>query len=921
MAVLLLLPVGSGMLAVLESRSNGGHVSVPTQLAETCPLRLPAAGVRGQLTMDGGPLPASAAAGVRLTYTYGLAYQIEENTSGTLIPFAAGCRAAEGNVTTTSNGSFAFVPASPPAGCKAVNGVSLCTVYSGTYGPVSVVPAGGVPAGYALSETGSPTGIDLLLVYQLASVTITPGGPTLTTSPEAPTVLTASAWAANGSASELDPTYVWTVNGTGWSVDGPTTGPSVDLMAIDGASVADVSVFANASAGGTALARVSATIDAVAVATAIDAGETNRTVLDAGGTVAVELTAVGAAGFPYSALIEPGLGLAAVGASCSGGPVVAGEVTLACSANITYPSAGTAQPTASVTNGFSSANWQFPNVVVDPPPTLEVTPAEPVGYALVPLPISVTAANGSGTAPYARACVSVPASPVACDATPGPSWSFSPTFASPGNVTLTAWAIDADGRNASTSVLVEVVPPLSVGPVSAPGGGATVGAPVLLQANVTGGLAPLRYWWNVSGLSGPLLDGEVPADGTLTATLVPAIAGTVSVTLTVLDRLGTVVASVLLVAVGPPTAQRISVVTTSPAGPVTVGEAVPLAWGAFDASGALDTSFSTALELAVRTGGAAAVTWVNASGVGPLAPVGAGVFGVPAAAWVGGTLNVNLTLDTAADVSVVLNGTPLVAGTSPVDLSVQPDRAHVRLVDPTVALAGTRTNATLWRVEDRFGNPVPGAVLAINVAFGGARDVVLATAISLPGGTSGLWVNYSAPTASSGEITVLDAAGEVVLGPLLVPATPRSAAPDPAVAALAAVVPLGAAGAAAFAVMRRRRRGRTVPPVEEELRRLAEGRARTVELIGQAGAIDLAGLEEAWGRPAPPALADWLASLVADGTVRATLDGDGRARFCLAQGPADGPHVTFDPEVLDRSLRRREAELAGPERADDEGRT
>jgi len=79
----------------------------------------------------------------------------------------------------------------------------------------------------------------------------------------------------------------------------------------------------------------------------------------------------------------------------------------------------------------------------------------------------------------------------------------------------------------------------------------------------------------------------------------------------------------------------------------------------------------------------------------------------------------------------------------------------------------------------------------------------------------------------------------------------------------------------------------------------------------QAGAVDLAGLEAGWGGPAPPALADWVASLVADGTLRATLGEDGRARFCLAAEPPEPLQLTLDPEELDRVLRRRDEELAG----------
>jgi len=885
----------------------GGQAFVEASSSGSCGLLVSASGVDGELTLDGGPLPPSATGGVTLTYTYVLSYQTVE-TPGNIL-FGSGCVRAGGSATTAANGSFSFNPPTPPTKCTPANGAEICTTYAGPSAPVDVSLAGGPPTGYAVAVAGSSSPITVTLVYQLASVTVVPGGSTVTTSAGAPIGFTASAWTANGSATGLATTFSWSVNGTGWSFDGPAVGPSVHLTATDGASVAAVTVRANASVDGVELTPVAATVDVVAIPTEIETGETNRTALDVGGAIAVRLTALGAAGFPYSAFVEPGLGLSEVAAPCLTGPATGGAVEVVCAANVTYPSGGTAQPTANVTNGYSSASWRFPNIAVTPPPDLEVSPAAPVGYALTPIAITVTAANGSGAPPFVHACLEAPPTPTTCQATPGPAWSFSPTFSLPGNYRAIASAVDADGTNASVAFTVEVVPPLALGPVATSGPNVTVDAVVDLHATVSGGVLPLRYWWNLSGQAGPLLDGDLSSDGTLTATDVPAVAGPMVVTLTVLDRLGTVATSELLLSVGPAAAERIAPFLAPPAGPVVVGTPVPIAWGAYDASGAADTSFEAAVELSVGSATAQPETWVNASAVGPLAPLGGGQFGVPASAWVNGVLDVNLTVGTATEVTIGLSGAALPGAVAPMNLSVEPDRAHVRLFSPTVVRAGARTNATLWCAEDRFGNPVPGALLTIDLAFGGERDAVVVAAIALPGGGSGVWINYSAPTGGDGRITIVDAAGAVVLGPLFVPPAPGALSPDPAVETLATVIPVSAAGAAAFAVVRRRRRAREAAPAEEELRRLAEGRARAVELIGSAGALDLAGLEEVWGRPVPPALADWLASLVADGTVRATIGDDGRARFCLAHGPVDGPRVTFDPEALDRSLRHRDEVL------------
>jgi hypothetical protein len=87
---------------------------------------------------------------------------------------------------------------------------------------------------------------------------------------------------------------------------------------------------------------------------------------------------------------------------------------------------------------------------------------------------------------------------------------------------------------------------------------------------------------------------------------------------------------------------------------------------------------------------------------------------------------------------------------------------------------------------------------------------------------------------------------------------------------------------------------------EEELRRLAEGRATVVELLRRSGPLPLHEIEARWEpAPAPPALADWVASLVTDGTLRATIGDAGQARFALAERPEPEPQVTLDEDRSD----------------------
>ncbi|MGB6501322.1 MAG: hypothetical protein WBG19_08000, partial [Thermoplasmata archaeon] len=69
-------------------------------------------------------------------------------------------------------------------------------------------------------------------------------------------------------------------------------------------------------------------------------------------------------------------------------------------------------------------------------------------------------------------------------------------------------------------------------------------------------------------------------------------------------------------------------------------------------------------------------------------------------------------------------------------------------------------------------------------------------------------------------------------------------------------------------------------------------------------------IERGWSpSPAPAELADWVASLVADGTLGATVGADGRARFCVSAGRAPEPQVTLDSAAFDRAIRHRDEVL------------
>ena len=542
-----------------------------------------------------------------------------------------------------------------------------------------------------------------------------------------------------------------------------------------------------------------------------------------------------------------------------------------------------------------------------------MTPGFPTGYALSPLPVDLVAAAGSGILPFAAACLDPGSGAPLCTNAPGPNWTFDPVYASPGQYNASAWALDSEGTNRSVSFVVSVVAPLAATSLDLETPNATVGSNVSASSTLTGGDLPGRYWWNASTEDTPLESGELAADGRLSLAFVPSVTGPVTLTLTARDALGTVVSSALALTVGPAPAVRLSETGTPPASSVVVGGSVPLSWEALDVSDQPVATFATdAVVVLAGPGSIAPTGWVNASTVGGLTGGGNGTFDVPGAAWVNGTLALTVGVLTAGPFSVELVGSGLPSAVPLIRFLANPDTEHLRIYDPLVAVKGTRVNATYWQLKDRFGNAVPGANVTIRYVWGTERSEQNVIATLESNGSTGVWVNFSAPGPEGGTVTVLDGAGTALLGPLTVPAaavTPGPAVPYATVGGLLGVAAVGAG--VTLVALRRARRRASGSSDESELQRLAEGRAAIVEIVRRHGPVDLPEIESSWQpTPAPPDLADWLASLVTDGTLGATVGPDGKARFCLAPGPS-APRVTLDAEAFDDALRRRDEELAG----------
>jgi hypothetical protein len=873
----------------------------------------------GAVTLDGGPANSSAAAGVALAYNYSASLQTVNRSSGSTISLT--CAPENGSVRSGANGSFAVDLSLPSPHCTP----TVCTSSAGPFGPLVVRPTSNLPAGYVAQSAANGTAISVVFVAELGELQLDPAGNTRVFSAAAPGVFSVQALEASGTPSPLTPSITWNLTGAGWAFVGGSGGANVTVAAPLAAGTGQIAVVASATVGANRFVAGPYVVNLVAVPTAFTGADANRTDLDAGGTVAFSLAGSGAPGYPYSAEISPGLGLPPVDWGCTASSASGATVALACNGTIAYPTAGTADPSAQLTNTYSVAAGSLPPITVAPRPAITLTPGTPAGYVDRPIGIRVAAVPGSGTTPYAEACLAPGFGTALCSPSPGPNWTFALVYPDPGTYSALAWTIDRDGTNASVSFPVIVVSPLSLSTIAVPTP-VLADAPTELSANVYGGALPIRYWWNATGTMAPIATGTLTINGLFATTWLPTVPGSVELSLSVVDGLGTLASATAITTVGPAVESTLAEVTLPGAAPTTAGLPAAIGWQAEDLQGRAVTGFSMSGGLHLTDSGPAApgVVWVNASGVGPLTAVGNGTFAIPSRAWNLGRLSLTIAATRAGSFEAQLQGAGTYGIPPAVDITVVADVNNLHLYAPTVVVAGARVNRTFWRIADEFSNPVPGAAVDIFYTSGGTSNETNAPVLAAGAGATGVWVNYTSRTEAGGTllVTETDGAKTVLLGPIAIPpATTGTPALGGPILTLAALAPVGAVGVGVTAWAHRRRRPVADvddPPDETELRQMVEGRDRVIDLVRDARAIDLAGLEAGWGAtPRPPELADWVASLVADGTLGARTGPDGVARFCLIASPDGPPIVLLDLEALGRAEATRR-EITGGDPPDDE---
>ncbi|HTT73991.1 MAG TPA: hypothetical protein VMG99_07630 [Thermoplasmata archaeon] len=871
-----------------------------------CPGPQEPTGYSGLVEVAGGPAAPTLGDDQVVHWAVSMERIVVNLTTGDLV--AESCPTIAGNATVNATGAFAFSSAIAPS-CTGTQAL-VCTAYTGAYGNLTLAPTVPAPVGYTIDTEIDGPNLTVAYAAVVGEVAVGPTFPTVVGAPDAPIEISATAETGIGTPCPVPVDFTWGLTGAGWSFDAPSSsGATVNLTAAPGTPNATLSVAATGLVDGDAFGSSTTTVSVAAVATAPSGGQIGAAEVDVGAPVAVAANATGAPRLSYFATFDPGLGLPPDPMPCATAPRPNGTEAIACSVVYAFPFAGSFAPNVTIANPYSTAVVALPGIVAVPPPTLVIAGA-PVGEVDRGVGITVEARAGTGTGPFQGACLADGIGDDLCAATGGPAWTFWPTYRAAGTYGLRAWAVDADGINRSADANVTVEPALALS-LPTPVVNGTAGDRQPVTADVAGGVLPATYWLNASD-GAPVATGPIPTDGPLDLSVVPAAPGSFRYALTVVDGAGAAASgSVLVVAGAPPAATvRASLGATVPA--TEVGTPVAVAWQAFEPDGAPAPAFAAAatLEVTGPTGASEFAAWVNVTGLGPLAPTAVGSYAVPADAWAGGVLRLTVAPAAAGPFALALAGPGLPGPVPPAHLEALPDLDRLVLSDPRSTPSPAGTNATEWTVTDRYGDPVPGASVSVAVTGPGTGRAWTVPATVGADGRTDVWVNYS--LAGGGTVRVYDAAGELLLGPTVVPAGSAPAATGPATLALGVAVAVGAGiGAVTAGIARRRARPATPPPIEEALRRLADGRADVVELVGRLGPATRDEIAAAWDPPpAPPELDEWIASLVTDGTLVPGARDDGTAALALGPEPAgrDPPSVELDPEALERAIARREAE-------------
>lgn len=532
-AVILALAV---VLASAPAPLTGNRSGLPVtpSIAGACPGAAAPPTATGTLDLVGSATPLPSVVGVTVRVDYFYTEITKEGTTST-----DSCIPTSASATTATGGQISVPLPIPTSRCVD----TLCEDYSGPYGPLGYATSG-APAGFF--EVDPTTGVSPGTIdweAELAAAEINVSGP-LSVSVGAPTALSVSATNAAGGPAAAPLTYQWLWSGLEWSVS-PNDTQNVTAVGLDPTWVGAISVVVTGTYGSTVETAESPVLSLTPVATAVNATAVSPSPVDPGVPVTFSAQATGAAGYPYSLTVDPGLGAAPVSGSCTAVDLPDGIANLTCQAVGSYPASGNTTPTASVSNGYSTAQTFFPPVSVRPVEEVSLDSTAFVTYTNRTIVLTVRVANATGTPPYGPACLSTGRTAgTLCEFTNASSWNFPTAFSTPGEYEVRATVADHFGENVSATAGILVVLTLAARAEGNSSVRFRANQTQSLTAVVTGGDPPFSSRWNSSGTALPWCSSVLELDGLVSCSISAQSQGWANVTLTVTDALGST-ASVL----------------------------------------------------------------------------------------------------------------------------------------------------------------------------------------------------------------------------------------------------------------------------------------------------------------------------------------------------------------------------------------
>lgn len=578
----------------------------------------------------------------------------------------------------------------------------------------------------------------------------------------------------------------------------------------------------------------------------------------------------------------------------------------------------------------------------------------PAGYALVGQVVTWEVCRSTGGVAPFTATVNLSGTVPTGGASPlttNDCTTFNVSYPDPGLVWASAQVRDSGG--AVTSVLlasVTIVEPAARPQVASTDVSLPVESTGWITANDSVSLARLTWVVPPSGDLAPL----VFANGTLRIS--PTEIGTFNLEVTAQDAvgsatLGPALSVNLTLTVTAGAATSLEVTLSNDGYTAVVGTNYTLVWQALDAWQNPATTFSENVTLRVKGPLPTDATIFANTSLGPAhISANGSVIWISPSAWIDGRLTLSLSQHRSGTVDYTFLGALVppswpggLEGTS-LALTWTADLAHLELFSPTTMLDTASENATLWRISDLFGNPIPSGYVVVHGAWGSFTTTTRSPILERPSGSS-VWVNYTVYGTDGGNVTVVSESGQNLLAPLEIAPSPPSSGPSgglfgsltPALGlALLVVVALIALVIVALA---RRRRPPAVPPVpqvrdheESESEELARDAAtlQALENGVRSGTsptrlTDLHKVGATLGLTEAETNFD-VQRLVTDGRLRLVPAGDGDPVPAYVRSPppsgdvggsTESPRLVLDAATLEAHLAQRSAEadleFPGPE--------